>query len=67
MTLATATNWYDTTGTTGELLCNTYTSCETVDIYINYRKKLVLIFLLIFQRYLKKIKNLLLKRIRREQ
>ena len=33
MTLATATNWYDTTGTTGELLCNTYTSCETVDIY----------------------------------
>lgn len=31
MTLTTATNWYDTTVTTGELLCNT--SCETVDIY----------------------------------
>lgn len=31
MTLATATNWYDTTVTTGELSWNT--SCETVDIY----------------------------------
>ena len=31
MTLTTATNWYDTTVTTGELLCNA--SCETVDIY----------------------------------
>ena len=31
MTLTTATNWYDTTVTTGELSWNTY--CETVDIY----------------------------------
>lgn len=31
MTLTTATNWYDTAVTTGELSWNTY--CETVDIY----------------------------------
>ena len=31
MTLTTATNWYDTTVTTGDLLWNT--SCETVDVY----------------------------------
>lgn len=31
MTLTTATNWYDTTVTTGDSLWNT--SCETVDVY----------------------------------
>lgn len=31
MTLTTATNWYDTTVTTGDLLWNT--SCKTVDVY----------------------------------